>query len=692
MEQFSELINPQGSQGNISRNPVTRPPSQPIVESKVETRSVKSVFSQAQVEKVRELMAIANKKPRPLQNYTTQLTMDQREEVSTVLKSAYILFQKMDNQQQFPLIFFMFNKVEGHTIRFFQLKTMFRHQWEALRNGVFLADPEVAKRTRAELSQYYNFVTEKIQQRRQNHKALQFQAQAQPSASGQMRLPGPQNQNAVQSESRQMSQDAPLQQSHAGYGLPQNQSNQPHIQTDLVQTMSPIPSLPQPIGPSASPSQLRNEQLNIQRPPTRIRSQGSQETGPQEVSSAPNMRGIKIETSVSTSNNGIPQHEISTGLNNTSRINPQLSINATSNPQHNVVSQQKLSPFSKKTNIGPSIDKKKGKRISAVSPLGANKSGSQSLSDASPFVKTEIPADQLKLPTTRKRKANTDSRPVSTATSGTSASMGSPEELRSTPITNTSPSRKKAKPQQSPLKHETQDAINNSNYLAITNEIQIKQELAQMNPLSYFISSLGEALNVPKEMVATTNSSPVLKQDGAKLVSQARNRPLGGLSHFTSPANLNCSPKALFSPGRTPLKAESTGSNRSDGQVSPDEPQTPIMVPGWSSAAVSAVEIKNAFQGVEAVKTSYTGIRAAFPGNISPSYVLSSDTRTGRTDSAYSNNDSGENRQASLSHIPVMLKGLENRPDVNIWNYDEVVSVLCTDEEALKKDYWTLDC
>lgn len=140
---------------------------------------------------------------------------------------------------------------------------------------------------------------------------------------------------------------------------------------------------------------------------------------------------------------------------------------------------------------------------------------------------------------------------------------------------------------------------------------------------------------------------------------ESKKNPLG---HFIS-----CLGEALCIPVKEIEKAMGNGIEKKT-----DNFMSSLGDTGWDTSIVSALTLKNAFQSIDVVNTTPRSI----PQDLVKNFDLNKiDIKVTADDNKIIQN--------SLD---------DNLMNVNIWNYNELVSVLCVDEESVKRDYWTLEC
>lgn len=298
-----------------------------------------------------------------------------------------------------------------------------------------------------------------------------------------------------------------------------------------------------------------------------------------------------------------------------------------------------------------------------------------------------ISADQLKLPANRKRKS------TSASNNNTPSATASPEDSRVV-----SPANNSKAP---PAKREKLDHNEKLRQKALLDYMQKKKELAKTQPLAYFITSLGEALDISEEEVtnainkaygdnksaATNGSGPTPGQllNNINAASKSNNVNSGGNGGGVTPTALLRTPQPFAA--KTPAANNKLVSVPED-DVSANGKTTLPPTPPWSGN-VQAVAIRNAFQAIDCVKTA--DIQFLTP------------PEEHKTIPHKKNDDNSDKKNAnSKTEDPVMpvsnpetgeimkLQGLENANDINLWDYDEVMNAIGKDPEELKKDFWTL--
>jgi hypothetical protein len=104
--------------------------------------------------------------------------------------------------------------------------------------------------------------------------------------------------------------------------------------------------------------------------------------------------------------------------------------------------------------------------------------------------------------------------------------------------------------------------------------------------------------------------------------------------------------------------------------------------PPWSGN-VSAVAIRSAFQGLEAVKVADIQFLTPPEDERGPkgSSMKSCDTSSAKLESVGPSTADGED---------LVLSGVDVTTDFNVWDYDTIVSAIPKDETTLKHEFWTL--
>lgn len=234
----------------------------------------------------------------------------------------------------------------------------------------------------------------------------------------------------------------------------------------------------------------------------------------------------------------------------------------------------------------------------------------------------------------------------------------------------------------------------------VKSKLQKKQKLTQRDPLRYFIESLGKVLNIPEEHIKRAIKSELetpFQDQQQSLTSRDQFNESSFLNHATSIPPPVLRPNNAFLCIVAPNEASGFGSNTSKA--------------GWSSALVSAVTLRNAFQAVDFVRSGSISFKIGFqlgstcsPASVFPTSFLDGPPPPPSLLEPYPVLNVGDVasvvKQKQEVNAPVSaaaasaaaLLKLEGHTDVDIWNYDEVVSVLGFNEEELKLDYWTLQC
>lgn len=293
-----------------------------------------------------------------------------------------------------------------------------------------------------------------------------------------------------------------------------------------------------------------------------------------------------------------------------------------------------------------------------------------------------ISADQLKLPANRKRK--------STSNNNTPSATASPEDSRVV-----SPANNSKAP---PAKREKLDHNEKLRQKALLENMQKKKELAKAQPLAYFITSLGEALDISEEEV--TNAINKSNGDDNNKPSNGSGPTPGQLLNNINAGNKNNSnssgngggvtPTALL---RTPqpFAAKTPAANSKlvsvpEDDVSANGKTTLPPTPPWSGN-VQAVAIRNAFQAIDCVKTA--DIQFLTPPEEHKTIPQKKDDDNRKTANPKTEDPVMPVSNPETGEI-MKLQGLENANDINLWDYDEVMNAIGKDPEELKKDFWTL--
>ena len=614
------------SQAN--RSSITNQSSQQNHSTVDSVNKTPSSFTQQDIMKLRELKAEADKKPIPLRDITSTLSQSDKEQITTLLKPIAVSFSRVD---QSIFLFFQHTRNEKNSIRFFQLKAMFKQLWDGINKGKFMVTVPLAGKIRAEFGQYFSFVNR-----------LGLQAQANRSQGGEA--------EALQNDPR------------GANNILQTQQSQ-NIRTQNKLSTSPGMQQ-QPAFSQNTVSPLQNQQHHQQNLPQNIQLQTQQvaqsraQVYKTQSTQAQNSKQVEDSQSQAQSQTQLTQKFQNQQLQQAHQVQPIPSVQqrrqsaqpqahkkahpdalqetqeqkqqqgafwaqkapqaAQNDPKARENTQKATQPLkvikntqSQKNKQSPKIGQSQEKKIQQQPPQAQKDTGltSKSNPDTSQiknstiagvptYGKPGIAADQIKLPT-RKRKASAAS------THSLGSSTASPEELR----LNTNQSIKKGKVDESEAAKIKEIAL----------KLQRKKEESKQNPLGYFISSLGEALSIPPEKI-----------EQAKKIGEVE-------------------------------KAD-------DLTTSPEET-------GWEASTVPALTLKNAFQSIDVVKTAPRSVPQASVKKLDLNDVENKDV----------SNPIGGNK---------MVRALlgEDLLNINAWSYDELVSVLCVDERAMKRDYWTLKC
>lgn len=299
---------------------------------------------------------------------------------------------------------------------------------------------------------------------------------------------------------------------------------------------------------------------------------------------------------------------------------------------------------------------------------------------AKPSLTPGLTPDQLKFPAAKKRRVSSNNSVGGTPIAAT------PDEAKASP--SNSPVNKKTD-----VKREKTEAADKKSKNLLKN-LQKRREMAETQPLSFFITALGEALDISEEDV-NASIARAAKGDQANLnISAASNTPGASNSSAVTPLNATngaaagatkskaVTPNALlrtplsFSVAKTPhsagknnaylLSVPEEGHNDNKETVLPNSPP-------WTGN-VQAVAIKNAFQSIDIVKAN--GIQFLTPPE-DASAKSSSDISVKAADGS-------ANESVMISD----LRGIDGETD--IWDYDSVLTNIGKNDDSLKREFWTL--
>jgi hypothetical protein len=587
-----------------------------------------SSFTQQDLMKLRELKAEADKRPIPLRDITSTLSQSDKEQITTLLKPVAVSFPRVD---QSIFLFFQHTRNEKNSIRFFQLKEMFKQLWDGINKGKFMVTVQLAEKIRAEFGQYFSFV---------NRLGLRAQANISQGGGAEASQNGPRDANSmlqtqqsqtIQTQNKslispEMQQQPVFSQNTVSLNIPQNQQQrqqnltqniqhqaqqvvQPHAQVHKTQSIQAqntkqVQHAQEQVQSQAQLAQQLQQTRQAQLiPPVQQRGQSvqpqthqpAQLDAPQETQEqGQRQAAFRAQKAQQAAKNG---QKAQKAQENTQKAAQPLKVAKNTQSQKNKQSPKISKPQEKRSQQQPSqIQANTGltSKPNANTPEIKN----STIPGVPTYGKPGISADQLKLPT-KKRKASAAPTPSSVS------STASPEELR----LNTNQSIKKGKIDESETTKIKEIAL----------KLQRKKEESKRNPLGYFISSLGEALSIPPEKI-----------------EQAK---------------------------------------RNDEVEKADELTTSSGETGWKASTVPALTLQNAFQSIDAVKTTPRSVPQTSIEKLDLNEVDKKD---------------GSKLIGGKNMIQALLS--DDFMNVNVWNYDELVSVLCVDEVAMKRDYWTLKC
>ena len=322
----------------------------------------------------------------------------------------------------------------------------------------------------------------------------------------------------------------------------------------------------------------------------------------------------------------------------------------------------------------------KGKAAMASNNVNSPKSFASYPDSLSPsgvpkYAKPGLTADQLKLPNSRKRKPSS-ATPTPT----------SPEDIRTpqqpVPSSQTPTGMGSSTPTASSPALARRESAEVAKNKLITEKIRKRNEFAKADPLGYFLTCLGETLGIDDEEVESViGKRSAIGKDSSKI-----KLPMTKPNAVTKPSQVNQS--------STPYPASDLDPSLGSEFLNFGYDFS------WDKAPVAPFTIRNAFGSLDTVKSSNTSFRASVSPSLanvnsanrvptgSPGYVLGANKEGNVTNAIVSNTpDSGN---VSKEIVPVALKGLENRSDIDIWQFDQISTAF--DDQALKKDYWTLNC
>ena len=295
------------------------------------------------------------------------------------------------------------------------------------------------------------------------------------------------------------------------------------------------------------------------------------------------------------------------------------------------------------------------------------------------YAKPGLTADQLKLPAGRKRKAN----------------QVTPDDSKGPPHTpNTVSPNNKANTGEPSVKKEKMDPNELMRQRTLLESMQKKKELAQTQPLAYFISCLGDALDVPEEEInaAIKLSNEDGKESLAKnsmmssqVLSTAASGPKTTGGGGVTPTALLRTPQpfsaaktpATHNAGSTKSVSGSSGANSTTEEADNDGRNSGLpLTPLWTGN-VQAIAIKNAFQAIEAVKVA--DIQFLTPPEESKSLSI-----------LVTDNKKIKIKQESSKELPAIKEKPIDNLEEGIWDYDSVINSIGLDEGSLKTEFWTL--
>lgn len=662
-------------------------------------------------QRIRQIFDEAASIPIRLQDFTEQLSPDDKRQVQDLTRSIFHMYQRID---QLVPMFYVITKNTNATRRLIQLKFMYKEQMEALQKGVYLTTPQVLDKTKHEINRYFLFVRDNLQQSTRTQgqngqgqinsqnigvqgsippgsQGMQSSQRGQPQvSSGQSNtVPHGQYNTMVQQPLNTQQRAAVMNQRRQILAQQQQQQQlgQQHQQVSghgehpSGQPLTTIPGQVPPVQAFSNQPDALNQMFN---PALNADVYNSNNAMGFISSSSP---GFNNSTSQQF-NNG--QH-LQTLRTQQQQQQPMMQVQQpfVQAPQHNQQPQShtiaqapvKKDPTSRKRNAKQQSSPANTQQIAQhQSPLVNNNiTGVSSPSPLLAYNKAGLTAEQLKLPVNKKRK---------TSGSPQMATPGMDEKMVITPKSLSSPIDKKSDIiKQERVPSANASLIDKKALQKSARNAQKMKELSMTQPLTYFITALGEALDIPEDDVnqgiLVLRGKPYTNGDSSKANAATKTGSSGGGKDMTPSALLRT--PLPFSAAKTPHSMVKSVGPSSAGPE--DTSEKSIMnglplTPPWSGS-VPAVAINNAFGAVEAVKSvdmqfltppeEFDEIKdikkdkkSIKEGNLNADYITSSDVEMKED---------------------LHIHGLD---DVNVWNYDAVITSVGNNEDALRKEFWTL--